>query len=171
MLGCRASMSNNTCESRLTTYSNYTWNLRNAVYSYIQQLCPSLSTTLIVLCHENVILFNFNVENESIGATLYQTHMLFHRMHVIARTAIYGCNLANGCWQENDHIDGQHNTTWILFPASTHREAEWSISHSTTGKAFLALKCTTVDLPSQSCWCYRVDCGLTPSSTTTSCMH
>ena len=44
-----------------------------------------------MLCHvtrENVILFNFNFENQSIGAILYPTYMRFHRMHVMTRTAM-----------------------------------------------------------------------------------
>ena len=82
----------------------------------------------------------------------------------------YGGNEAYGCWQNNNHIDGHHNTTRKLFPASTHREAEWGISHSTTGKAFLALKYATVDLPNQSCRWWRLGGCLTLPTTTTSCM-
>ena len=75
----------------------------------------------------------------------------------------YGGNKTDGRWYNDSHINGYHSTVWVLLPSPTHREAEWSVSHSTAGEALLTLECAAVDLHRQSsCWW-----GLDVLSTTT----
>ena len=65
----------------------------------------------------------------------------------------YGGNKANDSRQDDNHINGHHSATGVLFPTSTHRKADWSVSHNTTGEVFLTLQCAAIDLlRHSSCW-------------------
>ena len=116
------------------------------------------------------MIWTFNPLWTNAGSTSLQSNLHSLPSYACDDKHCYGGNEANSCWQDNDHVDSQHHIMRALFSASTHREAEWSISHSTRGKAFLALKCATVDLPSQSYRWWRLGGCLTLPTTTTSCM-
>ena len=68
------------------------------------------------------------------------------------------------CWRDDGHINGHPGATRVLFPASTHREAEWSVSHSTAGETLLTLECAAVEQPFQR----RLNAGFSLPTTTAS---
>ena len=150
-------------EYQCQSHPNSTW--------HILYLCEILMQHEVVrLCYivttlQFCLLYVFILESTSLQSNVHSLPS-----YACDDKHCYGGKEANSCWQDNDHVDSQHHTTRALFPASTHREAEWSISHSTTAKVFLALKCATVHLPSQSYWRWRLGGCLTLPNTTTSCM-
>ena len=65
----------------------------------------------------------------------------------------YGGKNTNDYRQNKNHINDQHSAMRVLFPTSTLRKTDWSISHHTTWEIFLTLKCAAIDrLRHTSCW-------------------
>ena len=56
----------------------------------------------------------------------------------------YGGKNTKCCWQDDGHINGHCSVMRVLWPVSTHRKAEWSVSHSTAGETLLTLECAAV---------------------------
>ena len=83
----------------------------------------------------------------------------------------YGGDDTNGCWQADGHINGHNTGMREQFPASTYREAEWSVLHNSTGEALLTLECAAVFLLNLS-WCWwGLDGSLILSTTISSCKY